>query len=87
VNNTVEKSIEEGVLSMDRQAEKASEKLAGRIYDASDYHKDDLLSSGLATTHEQFSDTYVEGEIGDVIDNINGKDIPIPRKSYNTEDD
>jgi hypothetical protein len=72
---------------VDRQETKDSEKLAGRIYDTSDYHKDDMLSSGLAVTHEQFSDAYMEGEIGAVIDDINGKDIPIPRKGYNTEED
>ncbi|WP_057913647.1 YozQ family protein [Peribacillus muralis] len=32
--------------------------IAGRVYDVSDYKRDDTLSSGLATTHEQVSDAY-----------------------------
>jgi hypothetical protein len=59
-----------------------STEIAGRIYEPSDYQKKDQLSSGLATTHEQFSDTYAEGEIGAVIDDVDGKDIPIPRKGF-----
>jgi hypothetical protein len=57
-----------------------STKLAGRTYDTSDYQKKDNLSSGLATTHEQVSDTYMEGEIGAVIDDVKGKDIPLNSK-------
>ena len=37
--------------------------IAGRIFHTSDYQKNDALSSGLATTHEQVSDTYAEGVI------------------------
>jgi len=62
-----------------------SSEIAGRVYDASDYQSNDEVSSGLATTHEQFSDAYMEGEIGAVIDDVNGKDIPIPRKGYEEE--
>jgi Protein of unknown function (DUF4025) len=62
-----------------------STEIAGRTYDSSDYQKKDQLSSGLATTHEQFSDSYVEGEIGAVIDDVDGKDIPIPRKGFEQE--
>ncbi len=71
---------------MNQKSSKESEKLAGRIYGPSDYHKDDQLSSGLATTHEQFNDTFTEGEIGAVIDDINGRDIPISRKGYSQEE-
>ena len=63
----------------------ASTEIAGRTYDSSDYQKQDTLSSGLATTHEQFSDSYVEGEIGAVIDDVNGKDVTIPRKGFEQE--
>lgn len=45
--------------------------VAGRTYHLSDYHKNDEVSSGLATTHEQVSDTYAEGEIGAVIEDNN----------------
>ncbi|MCQ6278928.1 YozQ family protein [Bacillus sp. EB600] len=65
---------------MDQKVPKDSQNLAGRVYEPSDYQKKDELSSGLAKTHEQFSDTYMEGEIGAVIDNENGKDIPIGKK-------
>lgn len=44
--------------------------VAGRAYHTSDYHKNDEVSSGLATTHEQVSDTYAEGEIGGTIDAV-----------------
>jgi hypothetical protein len=59
---------------MDKKVPKESHNIAGRVYDPSDYQKSDQLSSGLAETHEQFSDAYMEGEIGAVIDNINGSD-------------
>jgi hypothetical protein len=48
--------------------------IAGRVFDTSDYQKEDALSSGLATTHEQVSDTYMEGEVGAVSDDANGQD-------------
>lgn len=43
-------------------------KLAGKNYDVLDYNKNDQLSSGLAQTHEQVSDAYMEGEIKPVIE-------------------
>ena len=54
--------------------------VAGRMFDTADYEKKDQLSSGLATTHEQVSDTYMEGEIGAVIDDVDGEDIEIGKK-------
>lgn len=62
---------------MDKENLNKSTEIAGRTFQASDYQKNDELSSGLATTHEQVSDTYMEGEIGAVIDDVNGKDIPL----------
>ncbi|MFJ5759805.1 YozQ family protein [Neobacillus sp. NPDC093182] len=57
--------------------------LAGRIYETSDYQKNDVISTGLATTHEQASDAYTEGEIGaDIDDDLNGKDLKIAQKPY-----
>jgi hypothetical protein len=69
---------------MDKKNQKANPKkeVAGSFYHPSYYQETDDLSAGLATTHEQASDTYKEGEIGAVIDNINGEDIPIPQKGY-----
>ena len=60
-------------------------KLAGRTYDVQDYKRKDTLSSGLATTHEQVSDAYMEGEINAVIDNIGGKVIEIRREGLEEE--
>jgi hypothetical protein len=57
---------------MDQKVPKESQEIAGRVFDPSDYQKTDQLSSGLAETHEQFSDAYMEGEIGAKSDNKNG---------------
>lgn len=46
-------------------------------YDVSDYKKENEESDGLATTHEQVSDVYMEGTIDGVMENVNGKDIPL----------
>ncbi|MCL6571446.1 MAG: YozQ family protein [Bacillus sp. (in: Bacteria)] len=51
--------------------------IAGRTFQTSDYQKSDPLSKGLATTHEQVSDAYMEGEIGGVIDDVIGKHKPL----------
>jgi hypothetical protein len=67
---------------LDNKQTSDSKKLAGRTYDVTDYQKNDQLSSGLATTHEQVSDAYMEGEIKPIIDDVNGKDLPIKRKGY-----
>ena len=34
-----------------------------KIYDTSDYEKQDEVSQGLATTHEQVSDAYMVGDV------------------------
>jgi hypothetical protein len=54
--------LKKGVIPMKKDPNESS-KIAGRTYDASDYQKNDELSSGLAETHEQFSDTYMEGTV------------------------
>jgi hypothetical protein len=46
-------------------------------YDVSDYKNENEESEGLATTHEQVSDVYMEGTIDGVMENVNGKDIPL----------
>ena len=65
---------------MKKKTSDQNTEIAGRIYEPSDYEKKDQLSAGLATTHEQASDTYTEGEIGAVIDDVDGKDINIGMK-------
>jgi hypothetical protein len=54
--------------------------IAGRNYNPSDYNKNSVLSSGLAVTHEQVSDAYVEGTVEAVIDDLDGKDVKIPQE-------
>jgi hypothetical protein len=70
---------------MEKNNEKEGLKVAGRQYQVEDYQGNDQLSSGLANTHEQVSDSYMEGEIGAVIDDVNGKSKEIPRKGYDEE--
>ncbi|MEH7119845.1 YozQ family protein [Neobacillus vireti] len=67
---------------MEHKKANPKKELAGSFYHPSYYQESDDLSSGIATSHEQVSDAYTEGEIGAVIDDVNGKDIPIPRKGY-----
>jgi len=59
-------------------------KLAEKMYEPSDYKAKDDLSQGLAITHEQVSDTFVEGTIDAMIDNVQdtGEDARIPREGY-----
>jgi hypothetical protein len=59
--------------------------LAGRQYEVEDYNRNDQLSSGLATTHEQVSDSYMEGEIAPVVEDADGKDIPLKSDSINKQ--
>jgi hypothetical protein len=67
---------------MNKENPQDSTNLAGRQYDVTDYVKQDQLSSGLAETHEQVSDAYMEGAIQPTIENVNGKDIEIPREGH-----
>lgn len=69
-----------GVLKMSKKQPQDSTKLAGRLYDVTDYQKPDSLSQGLATTHEQASDTYMEGEIKPEINYDHDKNTDIPHK-------
>jgi hypothetical protein len=62
---------------MDKKNSIESTKIAGRVYQTDDYQKSDELSSGLATTHEQVSDAYMEGEVGGVMDDVAGNNIPL----------
>jgi hypothetical protein len=52
-------------------------KLAGRDYQVEDYKRNDQLSSGLATSHEQVSDSYMMGEVDALIGDVNGKNVAI----------
>ena len=48
---------------MEKKSKLESNKLAGKEYEVEDYKGQDELSSGLATTHEQASDGYMDGTI------------------------
>ncbi|MGE7878143.1 YozQ family protein [Peribacillus muralis] len=54
-----------------KKSNEKSSNIAGRVYDVSDYKRDDTLSSGLATTHEQASDAYNAGGIASADQNEN----------------
>ncbi len=50
-----------------------------KTYQHSDYHSNDQLSKGMAETHEQVSESYMEGSIEE--HNItDGKDGKLPRE-------
>lgn len=80
--------IEKEVINVgnnDREIKESTKKVAEKKYDVSDYDRTDQLSKGMAITHEQVSDGYVEGTIDGKIDKTNedgglisheGKDIP-----------
>ncbi|NMD69956.1 DUF4025 domain-containing protein [Bacillus sp. DNRA2] len=65
---------------MNKKQPQDSTKLAGRLYDVTDYQKPDSLSQGLATTHEQASDAYMEGEIKQESNHDHDKNTVIPYK-------
>ncbi|MEH7179053.1 YozQ family protein [Neobacillus vireti] len=69
-----------------KNSAKNSTDLAGRIYETSDYQKNDVIATGLSTTHEQASDSYMEGTIDPTTDDdLNAKDLPIAQKPYRNE--
>ncbi|PLS18515.1 DUF4025 domain-containing protein [Bacillus sp. M6-12] len=47
---------------MKKEELEKSLEIAGRTFDTEDYKKDDEVSIGLATTHEQVSDHYMGNE-------------------------
>ncbi|WP_260472123.1 YozQ family protein [Bacillus canaveralius] len=59
-----------------------SSAVAGKFYEEKDYHRNDEVSIGLATTHEQVSDHYM-GESAPP----QGDQPAIPRTSNTGEDD
>jgi hypothetical protein len=62
--------------------QKTSNELAEKNYEVSDYKSNSELAKGLAATHEQVSDTYVEGTVDGVIENVDGEDVPLKRETY-----
>ncbi len=67
----------------------SSEKVANNHYNVNHYNSQDQTEKGLAITHEQASDNYMEGTIDAKIDETNENDEvtshdgeEIPRKGY-----
>lgn len=48
---------------MDKQKANPNKEVAGSFFHPSYYQEKDQISSGLATTHEQVSDVYAEGDV------------------------
>jgi hypothetical protein len=66
---------------MDKGFKETTEKdLANKMYEAEDYTSTDWMAQGLAITHEQVSDYYMEGTVGAVDDRDSDEDQQIPRK-------
>ncbi|WP_053218710.1 YozQ family protein [Virgibacillus senegalensis] len=70
-----------------KDQKKQAEKVAEKMYDPSDYQKNDSLSKGMAVTHEQVSDNYTEGTIEGAIDEVdeNGNLISHQGKSISSK--
>ncbi|WP_237563659.1 YozQ family protein [Halalkalibacter okhensis] len=66
----------------DKNSVKSSEDVAQNSYQPSDYQSTEEVEKGLAATHEQVSDAYVEGTIDGQIDNYEGEDLDLPKEGY-----
>lgn len=56
-----------------------SREVAENSYDPSDYKSSKEIDKGLAITHEQVSDTYMEGTVDGEIDDYKVKSREFPR--------
>lgn len=59
---------------MDKELHTESLKIAGRQYKKEDYRGKDTTSKGLATTHEQVSDVYAQGQVTREIEDVDERD-------------
>lgn len=55
---------------VNKVSQEDANKVAEKVYDPSDYQANDALSQRIAITHEQSTDSYVEGTINGKIDNV-----------------
>ena len=67
------------------EIQKENLKVAGKVYNPSDYKSNSVVSNGIAITHEQASDTWTEGTIEATIDDLNGENVKIPRTGYDED--
>lgn len=61
---------------------KTSDAVATNFYQPSDYKSSQEVEIGLAKTHEQVSDTYVEGTVDGNIAEFHGEDFEPKRKGF-----
>ncbi|WP_078552615.1 YozQ family protein [Bacillus alkalicellulosilyticus] len=59
-----------------------ADQVATNSYEPSNYNSSNDIDQGLAMTHEQVSDAYVEGTIDGEIDEYRGKDIDLSRGGF-----
>jgi len=66
-----------------KDLQNAAEVVAEQSYSPSDYKSMQAVEQGLAVTHEQVSDDYMEGTNDGKIDEFEGKqNVDIPRTGY-----
>ncbi|WP_134684470.1 YozQ family protein [Brevibacillus migulae] len=66
-----------------KELQKAADVIAQESYSVSDYASKQPVEQGLAVTHEQVSDDYMEGTNDGKIDEVEGKqNVEIPRTGY-----
>lgn len=70
---------------MEKKNKSETSNIAGKTYEVDDYQANNTLSSGLATTHEQVSDAYMEGEVNAVIEDVDGEDVQVKREGYENQ--
>ncbi|WP_332693730.1 YozQ family protein [Halalkalibacter lacteus] len=66
----------------DKNSYPSSEAVAENSYQPSDYQSSEEVEQGLATTHEQVSDAYVEGTVDDAIQENREKDNELPDAGF-----
>ena len=70
-NHNVEKEdIMMGDKPNNKETIENAEKVSGKNYEVSDYKSEEQLNKGLAITHEQVSDGYMEGTVDEKIDEV-----------------
>ncbi|WP_088103182.1 YozQ family protein [Halalkalibacter urbisdiaboli] len=56
--------------------------VAENNFQVTDYNSSEETEQGLAMTHEQVKDMYVEGTVDGEIDEYRGKDIDLPKGGF-----
>ncbi|KIV53236.1 hypothetical protein AM501_30120 [Aneurinibacillus migulanus] len=72
-----------------KDVQRSGQEIGNKTYETSDYQAKSQASGGLATTHEQVSDVYMEGTVEATIEhseNADG-DLKIPEQSYKIASD